>query len=84
MPWGRSKGRGLGDITGFLVSSPPSPPTPSTSDSFKHSDCASETHHLNRSHCYRGRRRCHLWGRLSSISGYAQRYLSFWLLIHQL
>lgn len=48
MPWGRSRGRGLGDITGWLVSPPPSPSTPRPRDSFKHSDCASETHHLNR------------------------------------
>lgn len=48
MHWGRSRGQGRVDITGwsaFPLST--SPPTPRLRDPFKHSDCASETHHLN-------------------------------------
>lgn len=47
---GEGAGAGVGDITGWLGSllSSVSSHTPRLRDSFKHSECASETHHLNR------------------------------------
>lgn len=84
MPWGRSKGRGLGDITGWasLLSSVSSHPL----------DIGLlQTLRLRIRNTSSQPVTLLSWspslpfvGKMECASGYAQRYLSFWLLIHQL
>lgn len=80
MPWGSSRGRGLGDITGWLVSPPPSPSTLDRGTP-SNTQTAHPKHIISTVTLLSSLPSPSIVGEIECIYGYAQRY--HLVLIHQ-